>query len=128
LSWNSFAIFWYFKYVHGKNSINNPIIIVPAIIGFILCYISLAKLINSTEILITNTKITVINGPIPWLGNFEFDVYKIRSVTIIKDICVESAQCFNYYLYLIDYNDESHCIAKNIELSNDAMTIKKTDL
>ncbi|MFT3775506.1 MAG: hypothetical protein QM820_59925 [Minicystis sp.] len=66
--WNGFLVFWY------RITADAPLIfrlfpLIHVTVGVVMTYRTLAALLNTTRITITDDAVTIRHGPVPWPGN-----------------------------------------------------------
>lgn len=81
IAWDSFLIFWYSKALEGDAPwIMFVFPIAHLAIGFGLTYFTLGIFMNRTEVKVNNGRLSVWNGPLPWIGNVSVDTADITQI------------------------------------------------
>ncbi len=95
--WDSFLFFWYSSALKSPNA---PLMTILFPLGHVavgvgITYYAFASLFNKTDIGISSSGVTVMTGPVPWLGNRRVQADDITAVLVRERSFDRSRRYYN---------------------------------
>ena len=124
--WDGFLLTWYsFTLPFGFSFFNLfPLIHVAAGIG--ITYTALAGWLNTTRISVSQGKISVRHGPLPWLGNKDLDGSMLKQLYSKEKISRgRNSTSYSYEVHAVLSNGKNAKLVSGLESSEQALYIEQ---
>jgi len=118
IAWDSFLVFWYWA---AFTQPNTPLMMIIFPIGHLaagvgLTYGTIASLLNTTHVFISQHVVTIKHGPVPWWANKEINVKDIRKLMIEKsNTTYQNNRTLSTFKIMADVNGEEKQLLTRLE-------------